>query len=235
MSPESTEMTKPERSMTFGVEPGANEIAPHLWSWAARHPDWHPGEFGAKVRSYAAVVDKDLLLVDPLGAPPDDLLRERVSILITIGYHVRSAEELWKRWRGDLPVTIYGPPHAGRRLPAGSFRELVPGSEGPAGVRAFAIGRPVRGERPLWLPSHNALAFGDALVTKPDGELRMWIQDPLTDARAAFYRERFAPTLAPLLDLPVEHVLVTHGPPVMKDATAALRRAVEEPPWYHRG
>jgi hypothetical protein len=211
------------------------EIAPGLLYWATRHPEWHPGEFGARVGSYAAATDTDLLLIDPLGAPPDDLLRERVSILITIGYHVRSAEELWKRWRADVPVTIYGPPLAGRRLPREAFRELAPGEEGPAGVRAFSIGRPVRGERPLWLPSHNALVFGDSLVTNLDGELRMWIQDPLTDARAAFYRERFAPTLAPLLELPVERVLVTHGAPVLKDAAAALRRAVEAPPWYHRG
>jgi hypothetical protein len=222
-------MTKSERSTPFWG------IAPDLWHWTARHPEWHPGEFGAKVGSYAAVTDTDLLLIDPLGEPPDDLLRERVSILITIGYHVRSAEELWERWRSDLPVKIYGPPQAGRRLPPEAFSELKPGEEGPAGVRAFAIGKPVRGERPLWLPSHNALAFGDALVTNPDGELCMWAQEPLTGDRAAFYRDRFAPTLAPLLELPVERVLVTHGPPVVEDAAAALRRAVEGPPWYRYG
>jgi hypothetical protein len=210
------------------------ELAPGLFHWTARHPEWHPGEFGAEVGSYAAVADTELLLIDPLE-PPDDLLRERVSILITIGYHVRGAEELWKRWGGDVPVKIYGPPQAGKRLPAKAFTELKPGDEGPAGVRAFAIGRPVRGERPLWLPTHGALAFGDALVTNPDGELRMWIQDPLNDDRAAFYRDRFVPTLAPLLELPVERVLVTHGAPVVEDAAAALRRAVAAPPWYHRG
>jgi hypothetical protein len=72
-------------------------------------------------------------------------------------------------------------------------------------------------------------------VTNTDGELRMWIQDPLNEERLAFYRNRFAPTLAPLLELPVERVLVTHGPPVVKDAAAALRRAVKAPPWYHHG
>jgi hypothetical protein len=211
-----------------------HEIAPGLHYWTARHPDWHPGEWGAEVGSYAAVTDGELLLVDPLD-PSDDLLRDRVSILITIGYHVRSAEELWRRWHGDVSVRIYGPPQAGKRLPAKAFAELKPGEEGPAGVRAFGIGRPRRGERPLWLPSHNALAFGDALVTNLEGELRMWIQDPLNEEREAFYRERFAPTLAPLLELPVERVLVTHGPPVVKNAAAELRRAAESPPWYHRG
>jgi hypothetical protein len=189
------------------------------------------------VGSYAAQTGGELLLIDPLAAPEqlDELRRDRVSILITIGYHVRGAKEVWERWHGEVPVTIYGPPNAGRRLAGVPFQELRPGDEGPAGVRAFAIGRPVRGERPLWLPNHNALAFGDAIVTNTDGELCMWIQDPLNDERIAFYRDRFAPTLAPLLELPVERVLVTHGPPVVKDAAAALRRAVESPPWYHHG
>ena len=88
------------------------EIAPGLFHWTARHPEWHPGEFGAEVGSYAAVADTDLLLIDPLE-PPDDLLRERVSILITIGYHVRSAEELARRysariWGRQAPLPVYG-------------------------------------------------------------------------------------------------------------------------------
>ena len=78
-------------------------------------------------------------------------------------------------------------------------------------------------------------AFGDALVTTPAGELRMWTQEPLTDARAAFYRDRFAPTLRPLLDQPVQRVLATHGGPIVEEAAPALRRAIESPPWYHRG
>ena len=220
---------------------------PALLHWTARHPEWHPGTFGARVTSYAADAGDDLLLVDPL-LPDDDaaplearldgLVRERVAILVTIGYHVRSAVALWDRWRRDVPVTILGPPQAGRRLsgaPRRAFRELEPGVDGPAGVHAFAIGRPRRGERPLWLPTHAALAFGDAIVANPDGELRMWVQEPLDERVESFYRERFAPTLEPLLRLGTERVLVTHGEPVLEGGSAALRRAVERPPWYHPG
>ena len=113
-----------------------NEIAPGLHHWTARHPTWHPGEFGAEVGGYAALTDTDLLLIDPLvpEADPgalDGLLRENVSILITIGYHVRSAGELWKRWGWDVPVTVYGPPNAGKRLDGVSFVELEPTARGP--------------------------------------------------------------------------------------------------------
>jgi glyoxylase-like metal-dependent hydrolase (beta-lactamase superfamily II) len=224
-----------------------NEIGPGLLYWTARHPDWHPGEFGAAVGSYAAIAGADLLLIDPL-LPEDEpepvlaalerRLGERIAILVTIGYHVRSAAALRERWQRDVPVTIHGPPQVERRLPPdarAAFRLLDPGSPGPGGVRAYRVGRPVRGERPLWLPSHRALAFGDAVVVTPGGELRMWIQEPLTDGRKVFYRERFAPTLRPLLELPVERVLVTHGAPVVDGAMAALKRAVDAPPWYHHG
>jgi hypothetical protein len=112
---------------------------------------------------------------------------------------------------------------------------LEPGAPGPAGAAAFLIGRPVRSERPLWLPSHRALAFGDAVVTTPDGALRLWAQKPLDDRGRRWYRERFAPTLAPLLDLPAQRVLVTHGAPVLEDGADALREALDAEPWFHRG
>ena len=229
-------------AVTNVIPPTGRSLAPGLSYWTARHPEWHPGDFGAEVGSFAAEAGEELLLIDPLvtddGAFLDDLVRERVAILVTIGYHVRSCADLWERWHRDVPVTIHGPPQAAKRLDGGAataFSVLEPGEEGPAGVQAFAIGRPRRGERPLWIPWHAALAFGDALVATPGGELRMWAQEPVDDDRAAFYRERFAPTLAPLLELPVERVLVTHGAPVVDGAADALRRAVGAPPWYHRG
>jgi glyoxylase-like metal-dependent hydrolase (beta-lactamase superfamily II) len=218
------------------------ELAPGLWRWAARHPEWHPGRFGAEVASFALAAGEELLLVDPLLPEDDDepvlgaldrLADGRgVHALITIGYHVRSAEPLCERYGGQL----WGPPSCASRLRDPSLlRELEPGTPGPAGVTAFAIGRPVRGERPLWLPSHRALAFGDAVVTTPEGDLRLWGQSPLDDRRRRWYRESFVPTLAPLLDLPVQRVLVTHGAPVLEAGAAALRTAVAADPWSRRG
>ena len=218
------------------------ELAPGLWRWTARHPEWHPGRFGAEVASFALEAGEELLLLDPLLPEDDDtpVLRaldrlahgHAVHVLITIGYHVRSAEPLRERYGGEL----WGPRTCASRLrDPSSLRTLEPGAPGPAGVGAFSIGRPRRSERPLWLPSHRALAFGDAVVTTPEGALRMWIQQPLDDRRRRWYRETFAPTLAPLLELPLEHVLVTHGAPVLDDGAAALRAAVDAEPWFHHG
>jgi hypothetical protein len=216
-----------------------NEIVPGIWRWTARHPEWHPGEFGAEVASFALTTDDDLLLIDPIvpetdPAPPigllDHLAKGRTTnSLITIGYHVRSAEQLAERYGGR----IYGPDTCAKRLR--NQKLLSEDTPGPAGATAYAIGKPRRSERPLWFPSHNALAFGDALVTNPDRELRVWVQDPVDDKVRRFYRDRFGPTLDPLLELPVEHVLVTHGEPILNDGAAQLKAAVAADPWYHHG
>jgi hypothetical protein len=221
------------------------EPAPGLHRWTARHPAWHPADaFGAEVASFALLAGDDLLLVDPLLPPADaddgvlpalDALAagaRRTHVLITIGYHVRSAGPLAARYG----ATVHGPRTAASRLDdATAFAVLEPGRPGPGGATAHAIGRPRRSELPLWLPSHDAIAFGDALVTTPAGELRMWIQDPLTDARRDFYRRRFAPTLDPLRALPATRILTTHGAPILTGGAAALAAALDREPWFHRG
>ena len=217
------------------------QLASGLWRWAGRHPEWHPGRFGAEVASFALVAGEDLLLVDPLLADAEAPVLEvldglaggrEVHVLITIGYHVRSGERLRARYDGRL----WGPPNCASRLDEPERLEVLePRTEGPGGAQALRIGKPVRGERPLWLPSHRAIAFGDALVTTPEGDLRLWAQQTVDERRRRFYRDRFAPTLAPLLELPVERVLVTHGAPILQDGGAELRRALDAPPWEHHG
>ena len=221
-----------------------------LWRWTARHPEWHPGEFGAEVASFAAKADGDeggaLLLIDPL-LPEDEAeanevldtldgaLEERVAILISIPYHVRSSEELWRRYRGDAETTIHGHPAAAKRLEDGSaFSAIEPGVPLPGGVAAHSIGKPRRYETPFHVPSHDALVFGDA-VAEHGGALRVWAADKIDAKVERFYRERFNPTLEPLLELPFDAVLVTHGNPVMTGGKQALKKALKAKPWYHHG
>jgi glyoxylase-like metal-dependent hydrolase (beta-lactamase superfamily II) len=215
------------------------ELRPGIWRWTARHPEWHPGEFGAEVASYALVGGGRTVLVDPLapeGDPGfwsrlDDVVSGEVTVLITIGYHVRSADDVCARYPG---ATVWGHRNTARRLAgASTFRELSP-EDAPAGVGAFAIGRPRRTEMPVLVRSHGALAFGDAVVGTEDG-LRMWCTDPVDERRRRFYAERFAPTLEPILAEEFDAVLVTHGPAVGTGGKQALRAAIEQPPWYHRG
>jgi hypothetical protein len=57
-------------------------------------------------------------------------------------------------------------------------------------------------------------------------------EDPLdSERRRHWWRERYLPTLEPLAGLGPEHVLVTHGQPVLGEGAAALRRALTRDPW----
>ena len=75
------------------------------------------------------------------------------------------------------------------------------------------------GEFVFWLPEHRALVAGDLIIGRAHGlEVpRAWLEDRYEEAI-----ER----LRPLLDLPVDRVLVTHGEPVLEDGLEALERAL---------
>jgi hypothetical protein len=236
-----------------GYSAGMEELTDGLWRWTARHPEWHPGEFGAEVACFAARAgggDRGggdvLLLIDPL-LPEDEAvtapvldtieanLGERLAILVTIPYHVRSSEELWRRYGNDAETTIHGHRAAAKRLEnTSAFREIEPGAPLPGGVTAHTIGKPRRYEMPLHLPSHDALTFGDAVV-EHDGALKVWAADKIDAKVERFYRERFNPSLEPLLALPFDAVLPTHGRPLLTGGKRSLREALEEKPWYHHG
>ena len=217
-----------------------------LWRWTARHPEWHPGEFGAEVACFAARAGDTTLLVDPL-LPEDESQADRVleaidanlgarlAILISVPYHVRSSEELWRRYRKQAETTIHGHRACTKRLGDDSaFEAIEPGEPLPGGVTAHAIGKPRRHEMPLHLPSHDALVFGDA-VAETDGRLVVWATGKVDAKAERFYRERFNPTLEPLLELPFDAVLTTHGQPVLGNGKEALRDALSAKPWNQRG
>jgi hypothetical protein len=218
------------------VEAEAPRIADGLWRWTARHPEWHPGEFGAEVAAWAVREGGGTVLVDPilpaeLLPAVDRVVSGPVTVVVTIPYHVRDAALAAERWGGE----ILGHAAVARRLPAGApFRAVAAGDELPLGLSVHRIGNPRRYEQPLLLPAARALAFGDAVVGV-DGGLRVWVQEHGDERRLAWYRERLVPSLEPLLELPFERVLVTHGEPVLSGGRDALAEALAAPPWHHRG
>jgi hypothetical protein len=217
------------------------QLTDGLWRWTARHPEWHPGEFGSEVASFALLAGDETILIDPL-LPPDpqpvlhlieSQLADRLAILITIPYHVRSSEQIREHFHRDAEVTIWGHRACAKRLSRkAGFHAFAPGDELPGGAEAFRIGKPRRFEAPLLLPSHSALAFGDA-VAEVDGKLVVWSGERVDDKVTAFYRERFNPTLKPLLERDFDRVLVTHGQPVLANGKAELKAALRRKPWYH--
>lgn len=188
-----------------------------MWRWTAPHPAWRAGYGWDRGVSCHYIEAADAtILVDPLvpageeerffAALDRDVARRLlpVAILLTADQHRRSADELARRydaaiWEGDGPL--------------------------PSRVQTFTVEHPRPVERPLWFPSHRALAFGDALHTLT-GELRVWWDARRPEGRA-WYEERLLPSLRRLLELPVEHVLVGHGTPAPGEE---LARALERPP-----
>lgn len=220
------------------------KIADGIWTWRARHPDWHPRTpFGARVTSYALHVPGATVLVDPLAPDGDvgslltalaDIVRDAVRIHVTIPYHIRDSEPLWAHYARAGDARILGHPAVARRLrDASGFQAIHPGETLDTGIVPIAIGNPRRYEMPLWVPARRALVLGDSIVEE-GGRLRVWIPRQLTPQRITWYRERLRPSLLPLLVVDAERVLVTHGEAVAQGGRAALQAALDADPWYHR-
>jgi hypothetical protein len=102
----------------------------------------------------------------------------------------------------------------------------APEAELPGGIRTFQTARAA--EVAFWLPEQQAVVVGDVLLgagAKPratDEPLRLCPERWLGAATHADLRA----TLAPLLELPVERVLVSHGAPVLGNGRRELARVL---------
>jgi glyoxylase-like metal-dependent hydrolase (beta-lactamase superfamily II) len=215
------------------------EIAPHLWHWSAPHPDWKPRNRGKDgqgwdqmVSCYALVGDDEFVLIDP-QVPTDeadaaqlwDALDRDVeahgppAILISVHWHVRSADDVARRYDGS---SIWAPADSDGsgeepKSKLDRTRTYATGDELPAGIRVFDVGIP--GERALYLPSHKAVVFGDAVLDGVRLLPESWLEKGMT-------RDDVADALRRLLDEDIELVLLTHGGPVSDGAREQLERAL---------
>jgi glyoxylase-like metal-dependent hydrolase (beta-lactamase superfamily II) len=206
------------------VSVDVRDVADGLWLWRQPHPDWQEGlDWGPAVSSFAVASGGEVVLLDPLAPPPSahevwtrlEAARP-TSVVVLKPDHVRDVD-LFVRWYG---ARAYGPWLFFRtNVPQTELEPVQPGDELPGGLRALYDARG-RGETPLYLPEQRALVFADAL-TAPDGELLVWA--------TPWHEERVLPALRALLELPFEHVLVSHGDPV--HARADFEAALDREPW----
>jgi glyoxylase-like metal-dependent hydrolase (beta-lactamase superfamily II) len=193
-----------------------DQVAPGLRRWTAWHDEWEQD-----VGSLALETSDGLVLIDPIEPPPE--LRSPAHVLITVFWHGRTTADLetgrvWASTRSARPLENRGITVTDR------FRA---GDELPGGIQAFQTPRVT--EVVFWLPEQRAVAVGDVLLgagAKPRATpepLRLCPERWLGKASHAELRE----SLRPLLDLPVEQVLVSHGEPVLGDARAALTAVLQ--------
>jgi hypothetical protein len=209
--------------MLFGMASHAiQELGPGLHRWTAAHPDaapvpttGSPDDWGPDVASVAYEAPDALLLVDPLV--PDDRadLREEldglvarhgqpVVVVTTLAFHRRSRDELAHRYDASTS-------RARKNLPRDVETVVIQGA----------------GETMVWLPKVRALIPGDRLLGNDAGGVRLcpdsWLRYLPSGMRQAELRE----ALRPLLELPVELVLVSHGGPVLENGREAIAAALE--------
>jgi len=208
------------------------ELEPGLWWWRARHPDSKPSQsWSEEVRCFYLETDEATLLVDPLVADERERLWQAldrdverrglpVCVLLTQAAHSRSAGDVAARYS----AAVLGPSQAHAKVGDATFRAVTHGEAVPGGrVLAFEQ-EPDGSGTPLYFPSYAAVAVGDVFISRGDG-LRVWWGHGASDDR--WYHERLLPSLRPWLDLPVRHVLVSHGPLV---APEELSAALDRPP-----
>jgi glyoxylase-like metal-dependent hydrolase (beta-lactamase superfamily II) len=202
------------------------ELRRSLWHWEAPHPDWTPeqggpGGWGPDVSSYAIDDGDRLLMFDPLALPSqlDELAAGReTAIVLTCPWHRRDAVSLAAR----LGAAIYvPPPDEGDPNPVDG-QVFSAGDRLSVGVEAFPGMEP--NDLVLWVESRRAVVVGDTLIDRGQG-----LEFPRDWASKGAVAERGVPpeqileALQPLLELPVELVLPTHGAPTGR---AALERAL---------
>jgi glyoxylase-like metal-dependent hydrolase (beta-lactamase superfamily II) len=200
------------------------EVVPGLWLWRTEHPDWKPGlEWEPLVTSTCVESGGEVAVLDALVPPTEateiwerlDARPPTIAVVLKPD-HVRDVDAFVRRYE----VRAFGPRLFFRHdVPETELEPVEPGDELPGGLVALYDGRG-RNETPLWLPEQRALVFADGL-TAPGGELRVWA--------TRWHEERVLPALRALLELPFEHVIVSHGEPLHD--RAAFERALERPPW----
>ena len=222
------------------------ELEPGLWHWQAPHPDWEASEPWVKeVSSYAVDDGERLLLFDPLGLPSEleQLAADReLVIVLTSPWHERDTESLVERF--GAPVYAPAPDTREDLLEKFDFEApegwtssdlawLFSGEGGEA--RVYAAGDRLdigveafrgwcRNDLVLWVEGRRAVIAGDTLADFGRGnEINVrWLSGNVT-------REQVAEGLRPLLELPVEHLLATHGGPTDRDRPRARARLAGKP------
>jgi hypothetical protein len=191
------------------------------------------------VSSYAIDDGSRLLLFDPQTVPGEllDRAAEREPVIVlTQPWHERDTRLLVER----LGAAVYTPPPdtaddlvrkfgitseqaAGgspdlawlRSGDPGEIHWYAAGNRLPFGIEAF-LGRE-HNDLQLWIEARRAVILGDTLVDFGRGfRVNEWLKGGVTHDEI---RER----LRPLLDLPIEIVLPTHGEPTDR---AALERVL---------
>ena len=176
-----------------------HQVARGLWRWVLPHPEWEPPEQEDSPADWPAEVGCVAY------ETPDTLVL--IDPLVVNGEQAALDEHAAAKERVAILLTVKWHERSRAEL----TKRYDASAKVPEGVEAFEI--PGAGETIFWIP-------GD----RPPG-LRMCPESWLRHL-GGYTQEDLRADLQPLLDLPVEMVLVSHGEPVLHGGRAALERAL---------
>ena len=198
------------------------ELRPGLRRWTAWHEEWKQ-----VVGSAIYLGGETICVFDPLV--PDDLERDldrtvkgdrAVHVFVTVRFHTRSAGDVARRYDATLWAPSRGRAPIERRAGVAP-RTFRPGDPLPGEIEAFGTAH--GSEVLFWVTALRTLVAGDAILGDESGGLRLC---PPSWVDGEERLERLRVSLLPLLELPVESVVVSHGEPVLEGARKALARAL---------
>jgi hypothetical protein len=210
------------------------ELLAGVFRWELPHPDWSPDDaeggqgWDEVVASYLVETASGPVLIDPLLADDGwDALDHRLDgrspdVLLTLFWHARSTPAVLERYP-SATAWAHEPAAELVRERGVEAKRFVPGDRLPGGIEAIDVLRAY--EVAFRLPEHRALVVADVLLGKPGGAR------PLPSSwHRGDYDELVARLRDTLLPLEFDHLLLTHGEPVLGTGHEAVERALHSPP-----
>jgi glyoxylase-like metal-dependent hydrolase (beta-lactamase superfamily II) len=199
------------------------DIAPGLRYWKAPHPQWNGAiEWPEDVGSVYYEAADALALIDPLlprgreesflASLDRDVARldRSVVVMLTAPWHKRDAGSIAPRYG----ATVWAHPAAQGRLPFETQAGPL-----PEGIETFSAGGVWEGDVAFYIRPHRALVVAEFFMGGDDA-LHVWPSPALQD------RAAFETSLQKLQTWPIDHVLVSHGEPVIGNGGQRIHEAL---------
>lgn len=200
------------------------EVSARLSYWTAPHPKWRPNpEWPEEVGCVLYKGPGSLVLIDPLIR--DDLDRGAwnwlddavagagtpVVVLLSAPWHERSTRDVVRRYA----ARVWADPAARERI-----RDLAQLEAVPPGIAVFAPRGVDEGQVAFLIEAEQTLVVAEFFLGTAAG-LRVCPSPATRNLR------EFVKSLKELERLPIERVLVAHGPPVLNDGKDAISAALQ--------
>ena len=213
----------PSTSRFRSVSADVIRLSERLVYWMEAHPKWRPNpDWPEQVCSVLYSTPDALVLIDPLIRSDLDTsawdwlegivaaASSPVVVLLTAPWHERSTREVAERYAAD----VWAHPSARKRLAGLANIDAV-----PEGIEIVTLGGVDEGQVAFLIEAERTLVVAEFFLGTATG-LRV-LPSPATVDMAAFVQ-----SLRELGELPIERVLVAHGPSVLAEGRSAVKAAL---------